>query len=184
LATAFAAGPAFLLLICFLLRRTTRFDVGAEPIRRLSVIITYAMIANLFFLALELFTAMYSNIPEHMAHFAYMFTGLGEARNLVPWMWTSVILGLFSLVLLLVPKWRNNFKILPWALILVFVSIWIDKGMGLVVAGFVPNVLGRVVEYTPTLPELMITAGVYGIGFLVLTVMYKVVLTMRGQVNR
>jgi molybdopterin-containing oxidoreductase family membrane subunit len=113
-----------------------------------------------------------------------MFQGLGEARNLVVWMWLSVILGVASLVLLIVPKWRNDFRILPWALALVFFSIWIDKGMGLVVAGFVPNVLGRVVEYTPTFPEVMITVGVYGIGFLVLTVLYKIVLTMRGQVSR
>jgi molybdopterin-containing oxidoreductase family membrane subunit len=184
LATAFAAGPAFLLLICFLLRKKTRFDVGDEPIRRLSIIITYAMIANLFFLALELFTAMYSNIPEHKVHFIYMYRGIGDATNLVPWMWASAILGVISLFLLVVPRWRNNFKILPWTLALVFVSIWIDKGMGLVVAGFVPNVLGRVVEYTPTVPELMITIGVYAIGFLVLTLCYKIVLTLRGQVSR
>jgi molybdopterin-containing oxidoreductase family membrane subunit len=184
LATAFAAGPALLLLICFFLRRKTRFDVGDEPIRRLAIIVTYAMIANLFFLALELFTALYSDIPEHTAHFLYMFRGLDEANNLVPWMWLSVTLGLVSLALLIVPRWRNDFRILPWALGLVFFSIWIDKGMGLVIAGFVPNVLGRITEYTPTIPELLIALGVYGIGVLVLTVLYKIVLTLRGQVSR
>jgi molybdopterin-containing oxidoreductase family membrane subunit len=99
-------------------------------------------------------------------------------------MWLSVTLGLVSLALLIVPRWRNDFRILPWALGLVFFSIWIDKGMGLVIAGFVPNVLGRITEYTPTIPELLIALGVYGIGVLVLTVLYKIVLTLRGQVSR
>ncbi len=182
LATAFSAGPAFLLLICFLLRRISKFDVGDEPIRKLSIIITYAMTANLFFLALELFTALYSGMPEHVHTFQYLFMGIGEANRLVPFMWTSVILGLLSLVLLLTPKWRNNLRVLPWACGLVFVSIWLDKGMGLVVGGFVPNMFGKVVEYAPTAPELMITLAVYGIGFLVLTVLYRVALVLRKQV--
>ncbi|MFO7653369.1 MAG: NrfD/PsrC family molybdoenzyme membrane anchor subunit [Candidatus Krumholzibacteriia bacterium] len=184
LATAFAAGPALLLLICMLLRRKTRFDVGEEPIRKLAVVVTYAMIANLFFLALEVFTALYSDIPEHVAHFTYLFAGLGEAGQLAPFMWASVILGLASLVLLINPRFRNDLRILPWALGAVFVSIWIDKGMGLVVAGFVPGVLGHVVEYSPTLPELLITLGVYGIGLFILTVLFKIALTLRGHVAR
>jgi len=182
LATAFSAGPALLLLACFLLRRKTRFDVGEEPIRTLSLIITYAMIANLFFLSLELFTAMYSGMPEHMVHFQYLFQGVNGADNLVPWMWASVILGVISVILLVVPRWRTNLKILPWACALVFVSIWIDKGMGLVVAGFVPSVLGHFHEYTPTLPELAISLAIWAFGFLILTMLYKIALTVRKEI--
>jgi molybdopterin-containing oxidoreductase family membrane subunit len=181
LATAFSAGPALLILVCLLVRRITKYDVGNEPIRRLAVIVTYAMICNLFFLALELFTAMYSSMPEHMVHFQYLFQGVGEANNLVPWMWTSVTLGVISLVLLIVPRWRNNINILGWACAFVFFSIWIDKGMGLVVAGFVPSVLGHFHEYTPTAPELLISLAVWAFGFLVLTVLYKIALTVRRQ---
>jgi len=182
LATAFAAGPALLLLLCFLLRKKTRFDVGEEPIKTLSLIVTYAMIANLFFLSLELFTALYSNMPEHMIHFRYMFQGVDGANNLVPWMWASVIIGVFAVILLIVPRWRTNMAILPWACGMVFASIWIDKGMGLVVAGFVPSVLGYFHEYTPTFPELSISLAVWALGFLVLTMLYKVVLTVRKEV--
>jgi Ni/Fe-hydrogenase subunit HybB-like protein len=99
----------------------------------------------------------------------------------VPWMWTSVLLGLLSLVLLIVPGWRNNIKVLTWACVFVFVSIWIDKGMGLVVAGFVPSVLGYFHEYRPTAPELLISLAVWGIGTLVLTVLYKIALTVRQR---
>jgi Ni/Fe-hydrogenase subunit HybB-like protein len=182
LATAFAAGPALLLIVCFILRRYTKFDVGEEPIRKLAIIITYAMLANVFFLGLELFTAMYSNIPEHMAHFRYLYLGIDGANNLVPWMWLSLVMAIVALVLLLVPRWRNNLQVLPWACLLVFLSIWIDKGMGLIVAGFVPSVLGKVAEYTPTVPELMITLAVWALGMFILSVLLKVVLTLRRQV--
>jgi molybdopterin-containing oxidoreductase family membrane subunit len=182
LATAFAAGPALLLIICFILRKRTNFDVGDEPIRKLAIIITYAMLANIFFLGLEVFTAVYSNIPEHMAHFRYLYFGIDGANNLVPWMWLSFLMAIAALILLLVPRWRNNLRLLPWACVLVFFSIWIDKGMGLIVAGFIPSVMGKVVEYTPSGPELMITLGVWGIGFFILSVLFKVVLTLRRQV--
>ncbi len=181
LATAFSAGPALLLLICLLVRRVTRYDVGNEPMRKLSIIVTYAMLANLFFLALELFTAFYSGMTEHTVHFRYLFAGVGEANSLVPWMWVSVTLGVLSLVLLLVPKWRNNMSVLPWACALVFASIWIDKGMGLVVGGFVPSVLGHFNEYTPTAPEVGITLAVWAFGFFLLTVLYKICLTVRRE---
>jgi molybdopterin-containing oxidoreductase family membrane subunit len=182
LATAFAAGPALLLIICFILRKRTNFDVGDEPIRKLAIIITYAMLANVFFLGLELFTALYSNIPEHMAHFQYLYLGIDGANNLVPWMWLSLLMAIAALVLLLVPRWRNNLRLLPWACVLVFFSIWIDKGMGLIVAGFVPSVMSKVVEYTPSGPEMMITLGVWGIGFFILSVLFKIALTLRRQV--
>ncbi len=182
LATAFAAGPAFLLLICFLLRRVSKFDVGDEPIRKLSVIIAYAMTANLFFLGLELFTALYSGMPGHIHTFQYLYTGIGEATRLVPFMWTSAILGVGSLVLLLTPKFRNNLKILPWACALVFISIWLDKGMGLIVGGFIPNMFGKVVEYSPSAPEVMITLAIYALGMLILTGLYRIALTIRKQV--
>ncbi|MFH1844674.1 MAG: sulfate reduction electron transfer complex DsrMKJOP subunit DsrP [bacterium] len=182
LATAFAAGPALLLLVCFLLRKTTKFDAGAEPIRKLALIITYAMAANLFFLVLEIFTAYYSGMAEHTVHFDYLFFGIDGANKLVPWMWTSVSLGALSLLLLFVPKWRNNLSILPFTCILVFASIWIDKGMGLVVGGFVPNVFHRVVQYSPTVPEILITLAIWAMGLLVMTVLYKIALTVRKQV--
>jgi molybdopterin-containing oxidoreductase family membrane subunit len=72
-------------------------------------------------------------------------------------------------------------SVLPWACALVFLSIWIDKGMGLVVAGFVPSVLGQLREYTPTAPELLISLAIWCIGFFVLTVLYKIALEVRRR---
>ncbi len=183
LASAFSAGPALLILFCFLLRKITRFDAGKEAIQKLAVIVTYAMAVNIFFVLMELFTAIYSNIPEHIDHFQYLFFGIDGHTKLVPWMWTSVVLSIISLLLLLNPGTRKNERTLGFACAAVFIALWIDKGLGLVVTGFIPNPLGVVVEYWPTFPEVMIAIGVYGIGALAVTLLYKIALSVRGEVS-
>lgn len=183
LASAFSSGPALLILICLLLRRISRFDAGDEAISKVSLIVTYAMSLNVFFILMEVFTAFYSRIPEHMEHFRYLFVGLEGHHRLVPWMWTSVILAVLALVLLLNPNTRHNPKTLTIACLAVFGSIWIDKGLGMVVTGFVPNPMGSVTEYWPTLPEGLISLGIYGIGALMVTGFYRIALSLRGEVG-
>jgi molybdopterin-containing oxidoreductase family membrane subunit len=181
LASAFSSGPALLILLCLILRKFTRFDAGREPIQKLAEIVTYAMTANVFFVLMEIFTALYSDIPHHVLHFEYLFFGLEGKTTLVPWMWASEILALLALVLLLNPGTRRNETTLIVACITVFISIWIDKGLGMVVTGFVPSPLGNVTEYWPTIPELMISAGIYGFGLLLLTGFYKIALSVREE---
>jgi molybdopterin-containing oxidoreductase family membrane subunit len=183
LASAFSAGPALLILFCYLLKKITKFDAGREPIQRLALIVTYAMAVNVFFVLMELFTALYSDIPHHVGHFQYLFFGLDGKTTLVPWMWTSVIFSVIALVLLLSPATRRKDSTLILACLLLFVGLWIEKGLGLVVTGFVPNPLGVVTEYWPTFPEVMIALGVYGIGLLIITLLYKIALSVRGQVS-
>ena len=179
LASAFASGPALLILLCLALRRLTSFDAGSEAIRKLGIIVAYAMSLNVFFLLLELFTALYSHVPEHSAAFRYLFFGLEGKHPLVPVMWLSVIMAAAALVALLVPALRNDRRILALASALVFCSLWLDKGMGLIVAGFVPSPLGHVTAYTPTAPEFAIVVGVWAIGALILTVFYKITTSIR-----
>ncbi|MHC4812474.1 MAG: sulfate reduction electron transfer complex DsrMKJOP subunit DsrP [Planctomycetota bacterium] len=182
LASAFASGPAILILLSLLLRRFTRFDVGEKAIRMLGTIVTYALAINIFFVAVELFTVVYSNIPGHLAPFQYLFFGLGEGKTLVPWMWTSQLLGIVALVFLLIPKIRHQHRSLVFLCIGVILSIWIDKGLGMICGGFVPSTLGEVKEYWPTLPEVLIGLGVYGVGAFILTVLYKMVVAERELV--
>ena len=183
LASAFASGPAVIILIAMFLRKFTKFDVGREPIQKLAVIATYAMALNVFFLLLEVFTAGYSGMHEHTVHFQYLFFGLGDKDALVPFMWASVIIAMISLIILLVPKFRKNETLLAWGCVTVFVAIWIDKGLGMVVAGFVPNPMGAVREYMPTALELLISLGIYAVGGLIVVVLYKVALTVRGAIR-
>ena len=179
LASAFSSGPALLILLVLLLKRVTKFDAGKEPVQKLAVIAAYAMSLNVFLIGMELFTVFYSNIPEHMTHFQYLFAGEG---NLVPWMWTSVILAILTLSLIIPPATRRNEKILAVACVTLILSIWIDKGMGMIVAGFVPNPFGAIIDYAPTIPELMISLMVYAMGALILTIMYKVALSVRESI--
>ena len=183
LASAFAAGPALLILLAFVVRRVSSFDPGREAIQALAKIVTYAMIANVFFVAMELFTALYSDIPEHVSHFQYLFLGLEGETTLAPWMWVSVVLAVVSLVLLINPSTRSNEITLIAACAAVFVSLWIDKGLGMVIAGFVPSPLGKVVHYSPTAPELMISLAIWATGLLIVTGLYKIALEVRGQVR-
>ncbi len=181
LSSAFASGPALLILLCFLVRNLTRFDPGKEPIQKLAQIVCYAMILNVFFALLEVFTAFYSQIPSHMHSLEYLFAGLEGHGRLVPFMWTAVVLAVGGIVLLIVPSTRRNERTLAVAAAAVFAAAWIDKGMGLVVGGFVPNPFEYVVEYAPTAPELLITLGVWAIGFLVLTVLYKIAVSVKEE---
>jgi molybdopterin-containing oxidoreductase family membrane subunit len=181
LASAFSAGPALLIILCLIVRRRTSFDPGKEAIGKLATIVLYAMIINVFFIALEFFTAFYSQIPGHMHGLEYLYFGLEGHSALTPWMWTSVLLAFLGIFMLLSPAVRQREDLLGLACGAIFLGTWIDKGMGLVVGGFIPSPLGAVNDYTPTGPEVMITLGVYGVGFLILTVLYKMALSVRRQ---
>ena len=92
LASAFAAGPALLILLCLFIRRFTNFDPGRQQIQTLAKTVAYAICINVFFFLCEVFVAFYSQIPGHMDHIKYLFVGLHGHGVLVPWMWASMIL--------------------------------------------------------------------------------------------
>ena len=182
LSSAFCSGPAILILLCLIVRKFTRFDPGKEHIRTLSSIVAYAMILNVFFFLLEMFTAFYSQIPGHMHPIVYLFSGLEGHGKLVPWMWTAAGFAVLALLLLIVPATRRNENTMILACISVFISTWIDKGFGLVIGGFIPNPFEKVFEYWPTLPEVVISLGVWAMGFFVLTVLYKIAVSVKEEV--
>ncbi len=184
LASAFAAGPSILLMLCLIVRKTSGYDVGKEAIQKLGQIVAYAMVINVFFISLELFTGLYSNIPAHVHHFQYLYAGHDGHGVLAPFMTVSSILAVVSVLMLLFPSIRKNEKTLVVACIFVVVSLWIDKGLGMIVAGFVPSSLGYYNEYAPTIYELLVAGGIYGLWGLILTVLYKVVVSNRQELER
>jgi Ni/Fe-hydrogenase subunit HybB-like protein len=183
LGSAFAAGPALLIILCLLVRRLTGFDAGQKAIDKLRSIITYAMLLSIFFVVLEVFTAFYSNIPGHKHALQYLFFGLEGHSKYVGWTWLSVVMGVGAAFLLLLPAVKKSNAWLLTACIGVFGSLWIEKGLTLVVAGFVPSPLEHITEYAPTLPEIMIGFGVWCTGFLVLTLLYKIALSVKMDPN-
>ena len=181
LASAFAAGPALLILLAILVRKVSNFDAGDKAIQKLTTIVTYAAIINIFFVGLEVFVAFYSNIPGHMHTFQYLFAGLEGHNNLVSMMWVSTILGFVAVILLLIPGQKKKEGVLIFICIAIFISLWIDKGIGLILGGFVPSPMEHVTEYSPTLVEILVILGVYGIGLLILTVLYKTALAIKTR---
>ena len=181
LASAFAGGPALLILLCLIIKRVTKFDAGQEAIQKLVTIVAYAALINVFFVLLEFFTAYYSNIPGHMHTLDYLFFGLHGQGQLVPWMRVSTIFGIISIIMLLVPATRKREDTLAIACILLFISLWIDKGIGLVIGGFVPNPLEEITAYYPSFQEIMITLGIWATGFFILTVLYKIALAVKEE---
>lgn len=181
LASAFASGPALLILLCLLLRKLSGFDSKREAIESLSKIVTYGLLANIFFLLCEVFVVFYSKIPEHMDHFIYLYAGLYGKGGLVSWMWLSLILMGGAMVLLLIPATRRHESILAVSCVMVFSGTWIDKGVGLISGGFIPSALHQITEYVPTPPELIISMGIYGIGILCLTFLLKIVVRVKTE---
>jgi molybdopterin-containing oxidoreductase family membrane subunit len=180
LASAFASGPALLILLCLLLRKLTGYDVGSKAIRTLAVIVTYAMIVNVLFLLMELFTSFYSQIPSLVEHFQILYTGTRDHAALLLFLGKlSLALMAVALFLLLIPGTRRNERALVVACVVTFLSLWMDKGVCLVVCGFVPSPLGTITRYAPTLPESLITVGVWAVGALMITVFYKIAVSVR-----
>jgi molybdopterin-containing oxidoreductase family membrane subunit len=183
LASAFCAGPALLILFALIIRKFSKFDPKEEAIQTLAKIATYALIANVFFFFCELFTVIYSQIPEHLEHFKFLITGLDGNFQYVPLMWVSILVMIIAIILLVIPMCRKNISVLTITCLLVLVGTWIDKGLLLMVGGFVPNPFGKIIIYWPTLPEIVITIGVWAFGALILVLLYKIAISVRREIE-
>ncbi|WP_027370027.1 sulfate reduction electron transfer complex DsrMKJOP subunit DsrP [Desulfovermiculus halophilus] len=181
LSSAFCSGPAILLILALIAKKVAKYDPGEKAVQTLATIITYAMVINVFFFLLEVFTAFYSDIPGHTHTLAYLFTGLHGAGSLVGWMWVMAVCALLSLVLLIPPQFRQKPELLVPGLILLIAATWIDKGLGLVVGGFIPNPFEGITEYAPTIPEIMISVMIYATGLLILTVLWKIAIGVKKE---
>ncbi|GFM34358.1 polysulfide reductase NrfD [Desulfovibrio subterraneus] len=182
LSSAFCAGPSILLLLLFVVRKMTGFNPGKEAVQTLTKIITYAMGINVFFFLLEVFTAFYSGVPGHAHPIAYLFSGHGGHVDWITgFMWVGAILAILSLALLIPPSLRDNEKLLPWSLAILVTATWIDKGLGLIIGGFTPNPFEKYTVYTPTVPELLISLGIFATGLFVVSILWKIALDVKKE---
>ena len=156
-----------------LLRRFTRFNIPDAAIWKIAELMAYAMFVNLFLLGAEVFKEYYSD-TEHLIHMRYMFSGIDGKASIVPYMWASVAASAIAFVLFLVPATRRNPLTLNLGCLLIYAGVYIEKGMGLVIPGLTPDTLGEIYEYFPSRSEIMISMGIFSIGFLVFTLMVKV----------
>ncbi len=181
LASAFCSGPAVMLVLFQVLRKTTKLEIKDEAIWKIAELMAYAMFFNLFLLGAEHFKEYYS-ATEHLLYTQYYWFGIGEHTTLVPFAWLSLACSVVAFVLFLVPKTRRNWITLNLGCALIFAGVYIEKGMGLVIPGMTPDTLGEIYEYAPTATEWMVAVGVFGIGFLLFTLMVKIAVPiMNGE---
>ncbi len=189
LASAFAAGPALIIIACYVMKRVANFDVGEKAVKKLTVIITYAALINTFFILLEFFVGWYSNIPGHKHSLQYLFFGLEHNghvyNNLVPFMWAAAAALVAGLFMLGYQNIKDFFceHMTALSCALIFFALWADKGLGFVFGGLVVNPLHEIVEYKPTLNELGVTFGIWAFGLLLLTMLYKIAVKVDHEVH-
>lgn len=171
-AAAFAAGPSILVITLHIIASNTDYKVPPKAFMTLRNIIRVAMTASLFLLASEAFTEFYTD-SAHVASARYLFFGLEGRHGLVPWIWTAIGLNSIGLIILYTPI-SKSMRFLILACSMIIGGVWIEKGMGLVIPAFVPTPLGEIVEYTPSLNESLVSAGIGAFGLLVFTILVRV----------
>ncbi|MDE2371932.1 MAG: polysulfide reductase NrfD [Burkholderiales bacterium] len=172
ISTAFAAGPALIIIAFLIIRNNTKLWIEDSVISLLATIVTWCLGIALFLTLSEIVVELYAR-TEHANGLYYLMFGLHGLTALVPWFWSSVVLMVLSFGLLLMPSFRNDMARLPFVCVMAFVGIWIEKGMGLIVPGFIPSPIGEVTEYHPTFVEILMTLGIWAFGFFILTILLK-----------
>jgi molybdopterin-containing oxidoreductase family membrane subunit len=177
LASAFCSGPAVLIILFQILKKTTTFEIKQEAIWKIAELMAYAMFINLFFFGAEVFKEIYSN-TEHLVHLKYLFIGVGENRDIVFYGWASLIISIIAFLLFLIPKTRKNVVTLNIGAILIWFGVYIEKGIALLIPGFTPDTLGQIYIYRPSMTEIKISAAIFAIGFLIFTLMTKIAIAI------
>ncbi|UCE71841.1 MAG: polysulfide reductase NrfD [Nitrospiraceae bacterium] len=172
IASALCSGPALMLILFQIVRKVSKMEISNTAIFKIAELIAYAMGINLFLFGAEFFKEFYSG-SVHLAPMEYLYFGLHGHSNLVGWMWTAFIFNLTAFFIFLRPKTRENFLTLNIACVLIITGVYIEKGMGLIIPGFIPGTLGEIYEYGPSALEKSVTLGIWATGALFFTLFLK-----------
>ena len=182
IASAFSSGPAFIVVTLQIIHKFTDYQIEKKALLMLRKLIQVAMLISVFLFLNEFFVEFYTN-SLHVASMQYLFFGLHGHNGLVPWIWTAMVFNFLSMFMLLHPI-SKDIKFLNIACVLCIVGIWIEKGMGLIIPGFIPTPLGQIVEYSPTINEVLVCIGIWAFGFLSYTILLKTSIPiLLGQLN-
>jgi molybdopterin-containing oxidoreductase family membrane subunit len=173
--SAFASGPAILVILFVFMNRYQfhGFKVPETVITYLKRVIAFTLPANVFLFMAEIFKELYTD-TTHAESMRYLFVGIHGQSLVAPYMWASVCLSAGALVIFLTPRFRANENLALWGSAFCVVGIWIEKGMGLIVPGFIPTPMGDLVEYTPSWVEFFVSMGIWSFGILLFTVMARI----------
>lgn len=180
LASAFAAGPAIITVVLVIIHSATSFKINTQIFNKLRRIIVISAIINLIMLFSEIFKEFY--LPTHHSLPAiYLYFGLEGHNTLVPWIWSAISLNILGTIILAVNPGNNNPKVLFPACVILFVGIWIEKGIGLIIPGLVPSPLGEIVGYAPSWVEVSITLGILAVGIFVVSMLVRPALIIESR---
>ncbi|MGQ8336653.1 sulfate reduction electron transfer complex DsrMKJOP subunit DsrP [Sunxiuqinia sp. A32] len=177
LASAFCSGPAILLILFQILRKMTRFEIKDEAIWKIAELMVYAMFIYLFFTIAELFKEFYSG-TEHILYWKYLLFGIGDNKEIIVYSWASITMGCMAFVIFLIPKTRKNFTTLNIGAILIYASVYVEKGIALIIPGFTPDVLGQIYVYTPSFIEIRTAVMIFSLGSLIFTFLVKIAIAI------
>jgi molybdopterin-containing oxidoreductase family membrane subunit len=178
LVSAFASGPALLIIVFWAIYKFTDFDVPGSIFKYLRRIVAVALPVNYFLLGCELFKEFYTD-SAHAVSAHYLFYGISGHGMLVPYIWGGLACGLVSMAIFWTPRFYKTSLGMGVAAVLCIVGVWIEKGMGLIIPGFMPTPMGDLVEYRPSVAEFLISLGIWAFGALLFTVMAKVALAIQ-----
>jgi Ni/Fe-hydrogenase subunit HybB-like protein len=168
LASAFAAGPSLIFIVLVIVNKATSFKIEFQTFNKLRLIIVISAIVNLIMLFSEIFKEFYAP-THHTLPAVYLYFGLDGYNALVPWIWSAISMNVIGTLVLAFNPGRNKPILLLPAAILLFIGVWIEKGIGLIVPGLVPSPLGEVIDYAPSWVEVGVTLGILGLGMMVVT---------------
>lgn len=171
--SAFVSGPAFIVLALQVIRRFSDFHVGDGAIRTLLNILRVTTLLNLFLVGSELFTELYSG-GSHTASAQYLYFGLHGKNALVPWIWTALSFNTIAAGVFIFARPGKHMWLIDIACVLTLFGLWVEKGLGLIVPGFVPSTLHEIVEYLPNALEWKVSLGVWAMGLIVFTLGLKI----------
>lgn len=177
LTTAFCSGPAILILLFQVLRKNTKFEIKDEAIFTIAELMVYAMFIYLFFTIAELFKEFYSN-TEHIVYWKYLLLGVEKNREIAIYSWASITMGLVAFILFLIPKTRKNFLTLNIGAVLIYFSVYLEKGITLIIPGFTPDTLGQYYFYVPSEIEIRTAVMIFSAGALLFTFISKIAIAI------
>ena len=178
LASAFCSGPAMALIIFQIMRKTAGMKIKNEALFKIAELMAYSMFLNLFLLGAEIFKEYYTG-TIHLAPVQYLYQGLHGHNALVPWIWTAILMNITAFLIFLVPNTRENLVTLNIGSLLIIVGVWIEKGLGLIVPGFIPDPLGEIYEYMPNITEIAVSLGIWAFGLLIFTFLMRIALPIQ-----
>jgi len=177
LTTAFCSGPAVLILLFQVLRKTTKFEIKDEAIFTIAELMVYAMFIYLFFTISEFFKEFYSN-TEHIVYWDYLLWGAEKNKEIAIYSWASIIMGTSAFILFLIPKTRKNLLTLNIGAVLIYFSVYLEKGITLIIPGFTPDTLGQYFFYVPSETEIRTAAMIFSGGALLFTFISKIAIAI------